>query len=145
MADSPERNDLLIAASVEALRKLLDERDRRYEDRFTAMDTAVTKAEVATEKRFDSMNEFRGTLSDQAATLMPRAEALSRFKGYDEQISELKNDVGLLRENQSRSGGKESAGEQASAKSDWNVGIVIAIVLSLIASAISAAGLFLHH
>jgi hypothetical protein len=36
---------------------------------------AVTKAEAASEKRFESINEFRGTLADQQRTLMPRAEA----------------------------------------------------------------------
>jgi hypothetical protein len=29
---------------------------------------------AATDKRFESVNEFRGTLSDQATTLLPRAE-----------------------------------------------------------------------
>lgn len=29
---------------------------------------------AATDKRFESVNEFRGTLSDQAATLLPRTE-----------------------------------------------------------------------
>jgi hypothetical protein len=139
----------LLTARLDALDLLLKERDHRYEDRFVSMDAkttlalsssekAITKAEFATEKRFDAVNEFRGTLSDQAATLMPRAEALSLFKGFSEQISELKNDVGLLRENQSRSGGKELAHEKS-------VGITIAIVLSLIASAIAAVGIFMHH
>jgi len=40
-----------------------------------AADRAVNKAEVASEKRFEGVNEFRGTLQDQQRTLMPRAEA----------------------------------------------------------------------
>ena len=35
---------------------------------------AIHKAETATEKRFESVNEFRGQMSDQQRTLMPRAE-----------------------------------------------------------------------
>jgi Fe2+ transport system protein B len=35
---------------------------------------AVTKAETAAEKRFDSVNEFREQLADQAATFIARRE-----------------------------------------------------------------------
>lgn len=35
---------------------------------------AVTKAEMATERRFESVNEFRQTLSDQAGTFISRTE-----------------------------------------------------------------------
>jgi hypothetical protein len=41
----------------------------------TAEQRAVAKAEAASEKRFESVNEFRQTLTDQATTFMPRAEA----------------------------------------------------------------------
>lgn len=64
---------------------LLNERDTQYAQRFQAQekavdyalgaaDRAVSKAELATEKRFEGVNEFRGQLADQARTLMPRAE-----------------------------------------------------------------------
>lgn len=39
-----------------------------------AAQAAVLKAEMATEKRFEGVNEFRAQLADQARTLMPRAE-----------------------------------------------------------------------
>jgi hypothetical protein len=96
-----ERADVLLA-KIETLQTVMDERDIRYEQRFKAMDEktslaltasekAVAKAEIATEKRFDSVNEFRGQLKDQAATLVPRAEADSRFKGLEEKIESLKS------------------------------------------------------
>ncbi|MEH1169259.1 hypothetical protein V6V47_28165 [Micromonospora sp. CPCC 205539] len=40
----------------------------------SAADRAVTKAEIATEKRFESVNEFRQTLSDQTKTFIARVE-----------------------------------------------------------------------
>jgi hypothetical protein len=80
---------------------LLAEMELRHEQRFTAQQTAVhaalsatekagvaaleateravAKAEVAAEKRFDSVNEFRKQLADQAATFMPRSEAETRL------------------------------------------------------------------
>lgn len=39
-----------------------------------AADKAVLKAEVATEKRFESVNEFRQTLSDQTRSFISRVE-----------------------------------------------------------------------
>jgi hypothetical protein len=79
----------------------MDERDRRYDERFKATDErtnlalissekAVGKAELATEKRFDAVNEFRGQLKDQAATLMPRAEVDTRFNALAEKIESIK-------------------------------------------------------
>ncbi len=70
----------------EYIENSLREHDRRYEQRFaaqelavsaaiTAADRAVTKAELATEKRFDAVNEFRATLDGYTRTLMPRKEA----------------------------------------------------------------------
>jgi hypothetical protein len=75
---------------------LIDANDKRYEQRFqasqeavalgfsaqksavdsalAAQNTAVIKAEVSTEKRFESVNEFRNTLADQQRNLMPRSE-----------------------------------------------------------------------
>ena len=87
--------------------------DQRYEQRFvdsqTATATALTaariavdaalsaakeavlKAEGASEKRFEGVNEFRQTLADQQRTLMPRAEAELRMASLEYQIKELKN------------------------------------------------------
>jgi hypothetical protein len=99
MADDLTSRELL--EKINALREISNERDRRYEDRFKATDDktslaltssekAVTKAEIATEKRFDAVNEFRGQLKDQASTFVPRAEADSRFKGIEEKIESIK-------------------------------------------------------
>ncbi len=70
---------------LSAVTKLLDERDLRYKERhdaqqnaisaaLAAAEKAVTKAEVAAEKRFDGVNEFRGQLKDQSATFITRTE-----------------------------------------------------------------------
>lgn len=56
----------------------------------TAADRAVVKAEMATEKRFDAVNEFRQTLADQASRLMPRAEVEQIVKGLNEKIDDLR-------------------------------------------------------
>jgi hypothetical protein len=60
-----------------------------FEAKFKALDKAVTKAEIATEKRFESVNEFRNTLSDQSRTLMPRAESESKYNGLNDRVTNL--------------------------------------------------------
>jgi aspartyl-tRNA synthetase len=91
--DQSEVQNNLIRAHYDSL---IEEYDRRYAARFVASEqavkdafaaqekainaalaaqqAAVNKADVATEKRFDGVNEFRAQLGDQQRTYMPRAE-----------------------------------------------------------------------
>jgi hypothetical protein len=80
----------VLSEKISGLEKLAGERDRRYEDRFKAMDEktslalnasekAVTKAEVAQEKRFDNTNEWRAAMQDRDRNQMPRVEIEQRF------------------------------------------------------------------
>lgn len=54
-----------------------------------AADKAIAKSEAATERRFESVNEFRAQLSDQASRFMPRAEAVQRADTNAERIVAL--------------------------------------------------------
>lgn len=73
----------------EHLNAVIREKDAQYQDRFDSMERAVAKAEVASEKRFDSVNEFRSTLADQQRTLMPRTETEVKFGSVYERLSKL--------------------------------------------------------
>jgi hypothetical protein len=123
-----------------AIRDLLSEMDRRYEQRFiaqqeaiqaallaqkeavnaalTAADRALSKAELASEKRFEGVNEFRAALSDQARELMPRGEAQTL-------ISSLSAKVNDLTDRFNRSEGKGTGKDQS-----WAV--VIAVISALL-------------
>lgn len=76
---------------------LMTEADRRYMERFRAHEDAVNaalaahqraveKAEAATEKRFDTINEFKQALSDAYAAMMPRTESLQGFASVNEKM-----------------------------------------------------------
>lgn len=76
---------------------ILAEKDKGYEQRFNAQEKAVNaaliaakeaveKAEAAASKRFDSVNEFRQTLSDQTATFIPRPEYTQRLDSLEKSI-----------------------------------------------------------
>ena len=73
-----KQRDLVTAAAERAVAAAL-----------SAAKEAVAKAEVANEKRFDGVNEFRTTLADQTALLMPRAEVDARLSALSEKTSDL--------------------------------------------------------
>lgn len=54
-----------------------------------AAEKASDKADKATEKRFDGVNEFRQTLSDQAATLLSRVEYTAAHRPLIDRIDAL--------------------------------------------------------
>jgi septation ring formation regulator EzrA len=64
--------------------------EKNIHNRLEQMDKAVCKAEAATEKRFESVNEFRLQLGDQARTFMPRQEYEQAHKNVVDKIEELK-------------------------------------------------------
>lgn len=60
--------------------------DRRYAERFGAGEEAIEKANAATEKRFEGVNEFRAQLSDQSRTFMPRTETEVLMRSIGDRI-----------------------------------------------------------
>lgn len=83
------------------LRDIIDANDRRYEQRFvdsktaveaalSAAKEAVIKAEVAADKRFEGVNEFRAALSDQQIRLISRTEVQAILTGLEARIENFK-------------------------------------------------------
>lgn len=62
-----------------------------------ASDKAISKAEVAQSKVNEGQNEFRATLKDQAATLMPRAETELVVRELRGLIAVLSTEINGLR------------------------------------------------
>jgi hypothetical protein len=116
--------------TVETLRRhmeaMLDAADKRYEQRFLAQADATLKAESASEKRFDSVNEFRGSLDDMVHTLMPRTESEARHTAASEKIDLLQARL------------DKSEGSGAGMRQGWTlvVGAIatVGVVMSLIAA-----------
>lgn len=91
---------------------------------FKGSQIAIDKAETANEKRFASMNEFRGQLKDQASTFLPREEYTARHVDLENRITRLEK-----YEN-------ESSGKSKITAPIW--GIAGAILTALIVAAILA-------
>jgi len=79
---SAEHVDRKVHELVEQLRRENLMRDE-------AMSTAILKAEAATNHRFESVNEFRATLSDQATKLLTRDEYLAAHQVTVDRINDL--------------------------------------------------------
>lgn len=103
--------------TLDTLEKYLTTRiDAVKENVTTAMlaaDKAISKAEGSTEKRFESVNEFRQTLSDQAVNFLSRNEYHANHAALIEKIEGLDKRISLnqssITEMQSRGlGSKES-------------------------------------
>jgi phage I-like protein len=73
-----------------------DAQQKAVEAALASADRAVVKAETASDKRFDSVNEFRKSLSDETATFLPRAEYLQSSKATDEKVQELTSRIAAL-------------------------------------------------
>jgi hypothetical protein len=93
--------------TVRELFAIMQERERANGQRFDGQEKAVSaalaaakeaviKAEAASEKRFDSVNEFRNTLKDQQQTLLPRAEASVQFKIMQERLDAIDGRLTLI-------------------------------------------------
>lgn len=90
MTDSCSHKELIVtvtalAAKFDAHKELMDERDERYKQRSEFQDEAVNtamaaskeailKAEAATDKRLESLNEIKAMSLDQASTFARKTE-----------------------------------------------------------------------
>jgi hypothetical protein len=132
-----------LVAELDGFMNVMEERDKRYRDRFLAQDEktslaltaakeAVLKAENATEKRFEAVNEFRSTLSDQAALLMTKAEANSRIGGQDDKLTIFKEELTRLREARSETKGHASGVSATLAMMFAVAGLAIGVLTMLL-------------
>lgn len=97
-----------------------------------AADRAVNKAELATEKRFESVNEFRGTLDNQQRTLIPRSEVAVIKDGLEEKIAQLTKQMDEMR--LERSGQIQ---QRSGLKEGWGVAVGIVGLVMLVVGLLS--------
>jgi hypothetical protein len=89
-----------LAAAEKAVDRQADQLQREFHEHlvqyrhevtlaFEASDRAISKAETATEKRFESVNEFRAQLNDQATKFLGRAEYDAAHSSLVAKVEEL--------------------------------------------------------
>ena len=91
-----------ITQQIAQIREALNAARREADIRFEAAQAAIAKAEAAYEKRFESMNEWRGQSADRERTQQEDRLALEgKFAGrevMDAQLDAIRREVQDLRE-----------------------------------------------
>lgn len=82
-----------ISALKDAFRQEILHQKEMTAQALAAADKAVLKAEAAAEKRFESVNEFRATLSDQQGQLATKTEVNLRFKAIEDRVNSVVEDT----------------------------------------------------
>jgi hypothetical protein len=79
---------------VESERVRVNERflsvEKLTDQAFSNSQRAIDKADMATEKRFEGVNEFRAALADQAANFVTRQDLVAITEKFEVQIDALK-------------------------------------------------------
>ena len=79
--------------TVDTLKEYIQQRftdqDKAVQSALSAAKEAVNKAETAADKRFEAVNEFRQTLSDQTSTFMSRTEYEAKYDALQKQLDVL--------------------------------------------------------
>jgi len=89
-----------LTALIHGVEGRSDERFRHMkemvETAFENAQTAITKADTATEKRFEGVNEFRAALSDQATQFVTRDAMAALADKIDSQIDQQRKDMDAI-------------------------------------------------
>lgn len=110
-----------ISEQVRQIKTIIEMGTAQVNAAFASSEKAIEKAEVATEKRFESVNEFRAQLGDQATRFMPREVAEAKMEDLGHKIDLLSKAVNA------------NAGRQAGVSA--SVGLMIAaasIIISIV-------------
>lgn len=137
--------------AADDMRRLLDERyatqTKALDAAFKAAEQAVAvalanaekatgKAELAAERRFESVNEFRKALADQTATFLPRPEYDTAHAALAERVTGLSDRLSALElrltSRLDRGEGSEAGASGQRNETRLNAGAVIGIALFLL-------------
>ena len=111
---------------------LLSEADRRNEQRFQSTQEAIAKAERATELRFESVNEFRQTLTDQASSFMTRAAFDESQKAANAYRDTLNSRFEVINTRLTTRDGEKTGSKETRDDSKSMIALVIAVGTALI-------------
>lgn len=103
-----------------------------------AAEKAIAKAETATDKRFESVNEFRAQLADQAGRFMPRDESINRHDATADKISDLdrrqRADIALVNSRLDLAAGAGAGVDRSRQIIAWAIAAVLGLISIVIAA-----------
>ena len=119
--------------NLESLRDLIDERDRRYEERDAASKAAVgaafRAAERISEKTEAALKEYKATANEWGSTFGKLIERTATKEDVDRRFDEIKAQVADLRESRSAARGSQGSDARAKVTQGWLIGIGVTVIL----------------
>lgn len=130
--------DKLREADQIAIQAALVTQEKAVAAALAATKEAMLKAETASEKRFESVNEFRKTLSDQTNTFLPRSEYNANHKALEDKIdtkcTALEDKIQGLTDRMNITSGKTEGSDKTVGKIVTAIsvtGVILSIVILL--------------
>jgi anti-sigma-K factor RskA len=109
--------------------------DKAVASALTAADLATSKAETAAEKRFDSVNEFRQTLSDQTKSFV----TLDKFEGVASRVDRIESAALTIQQSFSNRTSTRGVDDNAAFYRQQSVRTAVSIAIAAVASVIAIA------
>lgn len=118
-------HDNLVNTQIDAMNNTINKDRDSYKQRFEASQTAIDKSEQASEKRFESVNEFRKTLSDQTNSFLPRVEYHAHHSALVDRVTEMNDRI-------NRSEGQTSGSQITTSKFYGAIAAVVGILTIIV-------------
>jgi hypothetical protein len=115
-------------------RKLMDERDRRYQSEIESGKEAVRVALTALNERVANLNELRGIVTDQSKNLITRNEVMTMIDNLTSSLAKVETTAAQYT-------GASAQSDKSKARLNWVVGAIIGGIGLLIAAATFAIAL----
>jgi len=109
----------------------MEANDRRYSERFVSQEQAIKKAEDATEKRFEGVNEFRAALATQTHNSPTRIEVDAGMSAIEQRLNADSARISALEGDMKGLGGRGAGMQQL-----WAIGVAALIALAAVISAV---------
>lgn len=123
--------ELHIADQVQQIQTVISMGSEQVNAAFASSKEAILKAETATERRFESVNEFRAQLNSQTQSFMPREVAEAKLAEVNKKVDEL---TARINTGQGKSAGVTASIGLMIAVSGVALAIVVVFVNVLLAS-----------
>jgi hypothetical protein len=108
-------------------RRLMEERNLRYQSEIESGKEAIRVALTALNERVANLNELRGIVTDQSKNLITRNEVVSQITNLSEGLTKVEKAL-------SESTGAASQSKESKARLNWIVGAIIGGIGLLIAA-----------
>ena len=103
--EAEKRNGQRFEAQQQAIAVALQAQEKAVQAAMDSAEKAVSKSEAATDKRFDSVNEFRKALEEQTLSFLTRTEYNVQHQSLGEKVDmnvskihDIEKDIGAIKE-----------------------------------------------